>query len=260
MAEQNSIKKFLNTYLIFTYVAFLFITGIFLWMISYFNISYPLTITSKPTSGELSVVGEGKIDIVPDTASVDLGIIVNNAKTVEEAQQQMNTVNNAIVKGVETLGIKKVDIKTSNYSINPTYNYERGGNVITGYSGNATITIKVRETAKLPEIIQVATTNGANQVMGTSYSIDKPESYREKAREAAIANAKEQAEKLANQLGIRLGKVTNIVESTGGTQPPMYFESAMALDAKAGTNIPSPDLQPGSQTITSTVTLYFEKR
>lgn len=252
--------QMISTKTVSTYIIILLITGIFLWAINYFNIAYPLTITTKPSSGDLSVVGEGKVDIVPDMASVDLGIIVNNAATVDAAQKEMNIVNNAIIKGVESLGIKKEDIKTSNYSINPSYNYERGGNEITGYSGNATVTIKVRDTDKLPDVIQKATEGGANQVMGTNYSVDKPESYREKARDAAIANAREQAEKLASQLGIRLGKVTNIIESSGGSQPPMYFERAVAMDAKAGTNIPSPDLQPGTQTITSTVTLFFEKR
>ena len=94
--------------------------------------------------------------------------------------------------------------------------------------------------------------------MGTNYSIDKPENYQEQARSKAITNAKEQAQKLASQLGIRLGKVTNIVESTidNGPRPMLYKAEAMSLGGKAA---PAPDLQPGTQTITSTVTLYFEK-
>ena len=245
---------------IITYAILLVLTGIFLWVVNFFNISYPLSITSKSASGELSVVGEGKVDITPDIASVDLGIIVNDAKSVEEAQNKINIVNNAIIAGMKSVGIDPKDIKTSNYSISPNYNYNEGGNTITGYNGNVTVTIKVRDTEKLPEVIQVSTKSGANQVMGTNYSVDKPEIYREQAREKAIANAKEQAEKLANQLGIRLGEITNIVESTGGYEPPIYYDRAMTLEKDAGSNIPSPDLQPGSQTITSTVTLFFEKR
>lgn len=243
-----------------TYVLILVVTGIFLWFINYLNIAYPLSITTKPSSGDLSVVGEGKMDITPDTASVDLGIVVNNAANVEAAQKEINTTNNAIVNAVKALGIDPSDIKTSNYSINPNYSFEGGKNEVTGYNGNATVTIKVRKTDKLPEVINASTKAGANQVMGTNYTVDKPENYREQAREKAIANAKEQAEKLAKQLGIRLGKITNIVESTGTTQPPIYYERSAALDAAGGSNIPSPDLQPGTQTITSTVTLYFEKR
>jgi len=57
---------------------------------------------------------------------VTLGIIVNNTQTVQEAQSQINTVNNAIISAMEKLGIQKEDISTSNYSISPNYNYEIG--------------------------------------------------------------------------------------------------------------------------------------
>lgn len=247
-------NKFLTTYTLAILIGI-----VALWVINYLNISYPLTITTKPASGELAVVGEGKVDIVPDTASVDLGIIINDAKTVDDASTKINTVNNAIVASLAALGIDNKDIKTSNYSINPTYDYSRGGSgTITGYTGNTTVTVKVRDTSKLPQAIEAATKAGANQVMGTNYTIDKPESYREQARQKAIDNAKEQAQKLANQLGIRLGKVVNIVESTSGAPIPMYMEKAIGMGA--GGNAPIADLQPGTQTISSTVTLYFEKR
>jgi len=259
----SEFKHFVKENKIVTFYAwFLVLTVFFLWVIHYFNISYPITMTQK-TASELAVVGEGKVDITPDTASVDLGIIVNDAKSVEEAQTKINTINNAIIAGVQSVGVDKNDVKTSNYSINPNYDYEGGGaGVITGYNGNVTVTVKVRDTQKLAEVIQQATAGGANQVMGTNYSVDKPENYREQARQKAIDNAKEQAQKLASQLGIRLGKVVNIVESSSGAGPmPMFYEkAALSLDARGGTNMPAPDLQPGTQTISSTVTLYFDKK
>lgn len=95
-------NKFLTTY---TLAVIIGIAA--LWLINFLNISYPLTVTSRSASGELAVVGEGKVDITPDTASVDLGIIVNDAKTVDEASSKINTVNNAIVSVLASLGIEK---------------------------------------------------------------------------------------------------------------------------------------------------------
>lgn len=246
--------------LIANYAWILILTVLFLWIVNYFNISYPLKISSSQASGELAVVGEGKIDITPNNASVDLGIVTNDAKSVDDAQNQINKVNNAIVENLTQLGIDKKDIKTSNYSIMPNYDYTKGGaGTITGYNGNTTVTVKVKDTSKLPDVIAAATKGGANQVMGTNYSVDSPEKYREQARNKAIANAKEQAQKLASELGIRLGKVTNIVESTNDNGPfPMIYKSEAV--SMGGGNAPSPDLQPGTQTISSSVTLYFEKR
>ena len=62
--------------------------------------------------------------------------------------------------------------------------------------------------------------------------------------------------KLTQALGIRLGRVVNIVESSP-TFPPVYFTEAKQVGL--GGAPPRPDIEPGSQTITSTVTLYFEK-
>lgn len=239
-------------------IALLIFIVITLWIINALGISYPIDVTTKEASGELAVIGEGKVDVIPDTAMVNVGIIVSNAKTAEEAQSKINEANNAISAAVKNLGIKDEDISTSNYSINPDYNYESGRNEITGYSGNASLSIKVRDLDTLPQVIEQSTANGANQILGTNFIVDKPEEAREEARNAAIENAQQQAKELANRLGIKLGKVTNIVESTGGGGPIPYYSrsESVAMDGFGG----SANLEPGSQTITSTVTLYFDKR
>jgi len=233
----------------------LFLLGIIFMKI--FGLSVPLTITQTNTMSELSVVGEGKVEVVPNVAYVDVGITVNRAKTVEEAQSQINKVNNDIIAAMAKLNIPKKNIKTSNYSIYPMYNYDSGKEVQDGYNGNVTISIKTTGTELVAQVIADATKAGANQVQGTRFEVEDPAKYREEARAKAIANAKEQAAKLAKDLGIKLGKVTNIVEfSQSGGNPPVYMFEKAALGGGGG----APAIEAGSQTITSTVTLYFEKR
>lgn len=223
-------------------------------IITTLNITLPISVTSRTVSGELSVVGEGKVDVVPDTANIQAGITVDS-KTVKEAEDKINEINNRIVTAVETLGIDKKDIRTSNYSISPNYNFTPDGRSdISGYAGNATLTITVREQELVPQVITAATEAGANQVYNSGFIVDDPSKYREEARNKAIQNAKEQAQKLANELGIKLGRIVNIVEST--SQPPEIYPVMRSAPDIGG----APDLQPGSQTITSVVTLYFERR
>lgn len=240
-------------------VFFAFAAVFVLFLINFLNISFPVSMTTTSRSSELAVVGEGKIDISPDTAYVDAGIYVNNVKTVQEAQDKITSVNNAIITSMQGLGVKKEDIKTSNFSINPDYLYESGRNQIRGYSGNATVTVKTTNLALVAQIIVAATTAGANQVQGARFTIDNPQTYREQVREKAITNAKEQAKKLASTLGIKLGKITNIVESTPDSimYPYMAKSAPMALEGMADAQA---IIEPGTQTLTSTVTLYFEKR
>jgi uncharacterized protein len=238
------------------YTIIVLITLVALYLIKVLDISYPISVRSSQVSSELAVVGEGKVDVVPNSATVSVGVSVVNAATVQAAQQQINETNNKIVQAMAALNIPKEQIKTSGYNINPTYQYDGGPERISGYGGNVTIDITVKKTEQLPQVIQAATAAGANQVFSTQMAVDDPAVYRAEARNKAIENAREQAKELADELGIKLGKVVNIVESSSDqSSPPMYYERA----AMGGGN-PAPDLQPGSQTIYSTVTLYFEKR
>ena len=234
------------------------------------NIQLPIHITLNSSvansPSELAVVGEGKVDAVPDTANIQVGITVDNASTVEIAQQKISTVHTALVASLQKLGVQEADIKTSNYSITPNYSYDisptslrpNTQSKITGYNGNATLSIKTKKTDIAGQIIDEATKVGANQVGNINFTVDQPDVYREAAREKAIANAKDQAAKLAKSLGIRLGKVTNMVESNTGEIQPYYAMKTMDSLPAAGGGAPA--LETGTQTVTSTVTLYFEKQ
>ncbi len=230
-----------------------------LYLVKVFDISYPITITNTTKTGELSVVGEGKLDVVPDTAYVDAGITINNVSTTEQAQKYLNEVNNKIIEEMKKLGIKKEDIKTTNYSISPNYKYTGSENAIDGYNGTATVEIKVKNTQLVSQVITTATASGANQIQGSRFIISSPEKYREEVRDMAIKNARDQAEKVAKKLGIKLGKVTNIIESPAN-QLPYNYKTMMAGGGLGGADVSQPNIEPGSQTITSVVTLFFEKR
>lgn len=246
----NSAEKLLHHF------TFFFVVLLILGAIKALNISYPISVTTTTKSSELAVVGEGKVDAIPDTAYINAGVTVNNATTAESAQKTLTDVNNKIIAAMKTLGIPPTNIETTNYSVYPNYKYENNQNTITGYNGNAMLSIKVQDPKLATKVVDEATKAGANQIEGTRFVIDKPETYREMARDKAIANAKEQAGNLAKSLGIRLGRVTNIVEANTSQYPITYAAPAMERAAAGGGG---PSFEPGIQTVSSTVTLYFEK-
>ncbi len=236
----------------------LFLILITLFLIKVLDLSYPLSITTSNVSSELSVVGEGKVEAVPNIAYVEAGVSVSNGATVDEVQASLDKTNNAIIAAVEKAGVKKEDVSTSNYSINPNYDYDANANKISGYNGNVSITVKVKDTKLVSKIVGVVTAAGANQVNGVRFEIDNPDKLREEARNKAIQNAKDQAQKLAKTLGIRLGRIVNIIESPVGGGPIPYQKDMMAEGAMGLGG--APQIQPGTQTVSSTVTLYFEKK
>lgn len=233
----------------------LFVVGLLL-VIKFADIGYPLHVSVSNRSAELAVVGEGKVEVSPDIAYVDVGVTVNSQPTVEVAQNKLKETNNNIVEALKKIGIDEKNIKTINYSVYPNYSYENSKSTIAGYDGTATVSVKTRDTEQVSTIIETATNAGANQVNNTRMVVESPEKYREEAREKAIQNAKDQANKLAKSLNIKLGKVTNMVESTGGGGA--LFQGGFAAREMGGGG--GPALEAGTETVTSVVTLYFEKK
>lgn len=239
-----------------TYAAILVLTIIALFVIKYFNISYPISVSTSQVSRELSVVGEGKVEVIPDTAIVEVGITVNNIDTAKDAQNELTITNNQIIEALKKIGIAQKDIKTTNISVYPNYDYQSGTSIV-GYNGNANLSVTVKKVDMASTVVDVATQNGANEVHGPNFTLDKPEKYREQARNKAIQNAKQQAEKLAKSLDIKLGKVVNMVESS---QSPASYDRYAAESMMMSGGAGGPSYEPGNQTITSIVTLYFEKK
>ncbi|MEI6327529.1 MAG: SIMPL domain-containing protein [Candidatus Roizmanbacteria bacterium] len=223
-----------------------------LFVVRMFGLGIPLQVTQQPTS-EFSVMGEGKVEVVPDIAYVDVGVTADGV-TAEDAQTAISKVNNSIVAKMAEYAIEKKDIETQNFNVYPNYDYNNGNRII-GYRGNTVLNIKVKDTKMIGDIAKAATQAGATEIQNTRFVVQSPEKYREQARDKAIVNAREQATKLSNQLGIKLGRVVNMIESSGANTIPYY-----AAQANMGGGGGTANLQPGSQEIISDVTLYFEKK
>lgn len=221
----------------------------------------PFFVNSVTTNKEtlFTVDGTGEVSTVPDTAMVSLGVN-KTASTVEAAQNQVNEIINKITADLKNLGVKDTDIKTVNYSVNPTYDYTAGRQKITGYSVNADIQVKVKPIDKANSAIDIATNDGATNVGGVQFVVDdvKQKDLEEQARKEAISDAKEKAESISRSAGINLGRIIDVRESNqgGGVQPLPY--AIKTRDAMANEAAPATELNPGENKIIVNVTLSYE--
>ena len=211
----------------------------------------------------ISVSGTGKVKAVPDVATVSLGVVAQG-KDAKEAQNLASDRINKITSFVKGLGVAKEDITTSSANLNPRYDYQNGRNDIVGYDSNQTITVKVRGVDKSNEtvgkILAGAVDNGANQVYGSQFTIDDPDSLKQEARKLAIEKAKVKARELAEAAGIKLGKVVSVQDGEGSyTVPPIAYATDKGYGiGGGGAEAIAPSVEPGSQDISQTVTLVFE--
>lgn len=203
----------------------------------------------------LSVSATSKIQSVPDLAIVTVGV-VSEGTTAQSVKEQSSSKINQVIHFIKQTGIEDKDIKTSQFYISPKYNYNNQQQTLVGYQANQTITIKVRNINKsseqLEKIVDGAVTNGANQVNGIDLSIDNNEALVQNARKQAIAKAIANAQQIAKDAGLNLGRVVNVITSNSGNPEPMFAQNMML--AKSNT----PQIELGSQEVSATVTVVFK--
>lgn len=235
-----------------------FFLALFLYTKFVGSIPFSATFTTTTKTDLFQVTGEGKVTAVPDIAQVNLGITVSRS-TVKAAQEEANRVINKITDGLKKLGVAEKDIKTTNYSLHPDYDWTEGKQRVTGYQVTINLEVKIRKFEKINEVIDLTTAEGANLIGGLSFTVDeeKLKDLQVKARQEAVKVAKEKAESLAKAAGIKLGRIVNVQENIVSPWEPRPF---MALEKAAGAPEEKTQVQPGESEIRVSATLSYEIR
>lgn len=216
---------------------------------------------TQPTTGTITVSGEGKIAITPDLAELNFGVTTGAQTTANTASDKLTADMEKILAAVKALGIEDKDITTESYYLNPVYDYTTGGQRLRGYEASQTLRVKVRDLTKVSDVLTAATDNGANTAGGVSFTLEDPEAKKDEARTEAIANAKAKAEALAQQLGEELGEVQSFSESGGGWYPPIYMAReayGMGGDVDMAVSDGKTMMPSGEQDLTVTVSITYE--
>lgn len=187
----------------------------------------------------ITVSGEGKVTAKPDLAMIQLGVSVL-APTVAEARTQAATSMDAIIASMKSNGIDEKDIQTTQIYINAEYDYSGNTQTLRGFRVNNTVSSKIREIDDTSKVIDDAVNAGGNntQIQGISFTIDKPETLQDEAREKAVGDAKARAETLARAAGVSLGGAIAIVEGATGSPPIPYAARAAGDMAQEGGSTP----------------------
>lgn len=208
---------------------------------------------------EVNITAEGKATVSPDVALISLGVKTEGQK-VEEIVAENNTKMNAIIAAIKGLGVEPKDIQTTSYSLTPRYDYlENKGQVFRGYVLSQQIKVKVRDFAKIGDVLEKSTAGGANLVGDLQFTIDDLAKVKERAMADAISKAKEKANAISTASGLKLKKLVNVYESNSAysrTDSNVagigYAESAKIMSVAS-----APSIQSGEQEITVDITLTY---
>ena len=202
------------------------------------------------------VTGQGKVTVVPDIATLRLGIEAQET-SVAEAQPQASEAMDRVVTALTKNGVAKKDIQTQHFSIRRVTKWDRvkEEEVVVGYSVTNIVITKVRDIDKVGTIIDAVAEAGGDltRIDSISFTVDDPSDYYEEAREKAMAEAKAKAKQLAELAGVTLGKPTYISEGIQVPRPisqpgVVYEERAMAAETP---------ISPGEMEISLTVQVVY---
>jgi len=218
----------------------------------------------------ISVSGYGEALSVPDIATFTFSV-VSLKPTVAAAQTDATAKINAVSDYLTGAGVEAKDIQTSDYSVSPQYDYEQGvctsyscpsgRQVLRGYEVRQTTTVKVRDTSKAGDLLTGVGSRGATEVSSLNFTFDDPQKVEDEARGKAIADAKEKAEELAKQLGVRIVRVVSFSENGGYGGPMPYYKLDSAVGGMGGAEpARAPEISVGQNKVTSNVSITYEIR
>ena len=127
---------------------------------------------------------------------------------------------------------------------------EPGSSPITGYRASNRVTIRVRDVAKVANVIDVLVGAGANDIGGINFTVSQASKHLDEAREKAIADARRKAEIFARAAGVTLGEPISISEESGAPAP--VFRGKMAAPMAAGAPVAQ-----GEETLSVTVNVSW---
>ena len=206
----------------------------------------------------ISVSGNGEILTSPDIGLATFGVQTEN-QDVKTAQQENARIMDGIISALVAVGIPREDIQTVSYTIYPVYddNTRPFGQKIKYYQVTSMVQVTVREVARTGEIIDIAVSNGANQVssVGFTLSPEKEKSLRAQALTEAVANARYDADVTAEATGVTITGVKSV--SVGSVYVPIYYDNRYSGAAEMKTAaVPTP-IETGQITVTAQVSISY---
>jgi uncharacterized protein YggE len=189
---------------------------------------------AETTTRYISVSATGTTMVVPDAVRINATVSVLS-KTSKDTLAASSTTAALVRKALTANKIATKDIATQSVSVNPEYSYPQDGSapVLTGYRASQSFSITVRDAATAGAVVDsIVTAGGDNlQLNGVGPFVLSDDKATDIARSYAVGRAKAKAASYAKLLGVKLGKVIFLEETSVPTIYPIYTASAKAEDS-----------------------------
>jgi uncharacterized protein YggE len=204
----------------------------------------------------LNVNGAGQVNLTPDIAYIYVGVHTE-LSTAADAMAGNNVQTQKVIDALKKSDVDEKDIRTTNFNIWQMDKYDPATGMPTGekvYAVDNTVYVTVRKLDKLGNLLDTLVKAGANNINSIQFDVADKTAATKQARDAAVNDAKTQAQELAGVAGVTLGEITSISFYESSPSPVMdTFGKGGGMAANA-----SVPIQPGQMTLTVTVSMTYE--
>ena len=200
----------------------------------------------------ITISATGSTNVVPDAVRITATVSVIG-KTSKEALATASTTSSAVRKALTANKIATKDVATQSVSVFPEYTYPANGTpVLSGYRASQSFDITVRAASTAGAVVDAIVDAGGDnlQVNSASPFVLDNDKATETARASAVARAKAKANSYAKLLGVKLGKVIYLDETSTPAPFPIYSAAAKAEDSATQIDL-------GEQKVTVSVTVRW---
>ncbi len=181
------------------------------------------------TPATLRVTGSGSVHAPPDLALLDAGV-TSEAPQAGEAILQNSESMRRVLEALDARGVARADVQTRNLQLRPVYEQgaSRQRGALTGYRASSHIRVRVRELDQAGPVLDTLVAAGANEIGNIAFDVQDRAPLLDRARVAAVADAKRKARLLASEAGGRLGA---LLEVRDGESPALPVARGVRMDA-----------------------------
>ena len=180
----------------------------------------------------ISVSSVGTVKVTPDAVRLNASVS-NISKVSKDALAAANVAASKFRAAILANGIDKKYLASTTLTVYPEYNYTQdAGNVLIGYRASQSFEVVIRNAAKAGEIVDavVASAGDLLAINGVTPFVYDNTKATEAARNSAVKNAKAKAASYAKLLGVKIGKIIYLQESSAPSSYPIMMVQAKASD------------------------------
>ena len=207
---------------------------------------------------QVTAYGYGTIQVVPDVAEWTIEVEFtrpNMADAMTETQKVMNEVLALCAKAIPDSN----DIRTERVYTHKQFEWQNNKNIFKGYTASQSVEIKLRDFSKTESLSDDLVRAGITSMNGPVFSHSKTDSLRSEANALAMKDAKKNAEKMCEAVGLQC---KDLISARANPSPepriPAPFQGfakteMVRTDALAGVSV-----KPGTLTFSATVEATYQ--